>query len=280
MYSRAVRTARPASRDALSAARDDGILGARRVFAGDAAWWAGIAPPRGVVEPGPADRGRPPQQRGCRAGCADWHGANSVRLPAREAYALWADSYPPWPHNPLMHAEQKVVAPIIASTSPTRALDVGTGSGRYLPVLAATGARLVVGVDFSLPMLTSTSGSRAADASLVDRHHEGADARAPGARVCGDACRLPFQRRVLRSGVCVVDGRRCRRLRRVDWRNGASARARRTLDLFGLSSHVGDRRLAEDVSNRRRPCGRSPLFFAHRRRARRRGSKSVGSTSV
>jgi SAM-dependent methyltransferase len=97
------------------------------------------------------------------------------RLPAREAYALWADSYPPWPHNPLMQAEQDVVAPIIASISPLRALDVGTGSGRYLPMLAATGARLVVGVDFSLPMLTRKSGL-AAD----------------GVRVCGDACRLPF----------------------------------------------------------------------------------------
>jgi malonyl-CoA O-methyltransferase len=115
------------------------------------------------------------------------------RLPAREAYALWADSYPPWPHNPLMHAEQKVVAQIIASMSPTRALDVGTGSGRYLPLLAATGARLVVGLDFSMPMLTSRSGSRGASASLANPHHEGTDARATGARVCGDACRLPFR---------------------------------------------------------------------------------------
>src|ERR1700681_3604711 len=74
------------------------------------------------------------------------------RLPAREAYALWADSYPPWPHNALMHAEQQVMAPIIASTSAVRALDVGTGSGRYLPLLSAMGAQLVVGVDFCLPM--------------------------------------------------------------------------------------------------------------------------------
>src|SRR5581483_6715610 len=94
-------------------------------------------------------------------------------LPARDAYALWADSYPPSPHNPLMRAEQAALAPMIHATSPTRALDVGTGSGRYLPLLEGTGARLVVGADFSMPMLT-----RQPDSGFV--------------RVCADACRLPF----------------------------------------------------------------------------------------
>jgi SAM-dependent methyltransferase len=93
-------------------------------------------------------------------------------LRAAEAYALWADNYPPSPHNPLMHAEQAAMAPIIQSMSPARALDAGTGSGRYLPLLASTGARLVIGVDLSLPML-------ARHTRLV-------------ARVCGDARRLPF----------------------------------------------------------------------------------------
>jgi malonyl-CoA O-methyltransferase len=64
------------------------------------------------------------------------------------------------------------MAPLIQSTSPARALDAGTGSGRYLPLLASTGARLVIGVDLSLPML-------ARHTRLV-------------ARVCGDARRLPF----------------------------------------------------------------------------------------
>jgi SAM-dependent methyltransferase len=54
-----------------------------------------------------------------------------------------------------------------------RALDVGTGSGRYLPLLRATGAAVVAGVDFSIAMLTR--GNRAG-------------------KVCGDACRLPFRR--------------------------------------------------------------------------------------
>ena len=94
-------------------------------------------------------------------------------LPPREAYALWADTYPPRPDNPLMEIEQAIVAPIIDSVSPLRVLDVGTGSGRCLPLLASTGARLVVGVDFSLPMLRQQT--------------EGVP------RVCGDACLLPFR---------------------------------------------------------------------------------------
>jgi len=94
-------------------------------------------------------------------------------LPARDAYELWAESYPPVAHNPLMRVEQDVVEPLLARIRATRALDVGTGSGRYLPLLRATGASAVVGVEFSLAML-----------------RRGAAA----GRVCGDACRLPFQR--------------------------------------------------------------------------------------
>jgi malonyl-CoA O-methyltransferase len=96
-------------------------------------------------------------------------------LPPQEAYAIWAESYPPRPHNPLMEVEQATVAPVIAAcaaSAPRRALDVGTGSGRYLPLLAATGASLVCGIDFSMPMLSKhTSGHP---------------------RICADACRLPF----------------------------------------------------------------------------------------
>ena len=94
-------------------------------------------------------------------------------LPAQDAYALWADTYPPNPHNPLMECEQAAVAPIIASSSVVRALDLGTGTGRYLPLLASAGARVVVGIDLSVPMLL---------------HKENW-----GERVCADACRLPFR---------------------------------------------------------------------------------------
>ena len=107
------------------------------------------------------------------------------RLSARDAYALWADSYPPRPHNALMQTEQSVVEPTIASIGASlrqadhhrtgRALDVGTGTGRYLPLLTQAVARMTVGLDLSMPMLA---------------RHDGAHPR-----ICGDACRLPFRDR-------------------------------------------------------------------------------------
>ncbi len=97
-----------------------------------------------------------------------------ILLAPRAAYAHWADVYPDTAHNPLMRTEQHVVTPLIASVRPRRALDVGTGSGRYLPVLVSAGASTVIGLDFSAPML--------------------ARGRAQGVpRVCGDARRMPFE---------------------------------------------------------------------------------------
>jgi len=102
-----------------------------------------------------------------------WLGMDAtVRLPAREGYAVWANTYPPRPHNRLMAAEQEIVESILRLAAPKRALDVGTGTGRYLRLLHGVGARFVVGVDMSLPML---------------QHRQCATPR-----VCGDACRLPF----------------------------------------------------------------------------------------
>jgi malonyl-CoA O-methyltransferase len=96
-----------------------------------------------------------------------------VKVSAREAYELWAETYPPMAHNPLMRVEQEIVEPLLAHIRATRALDVGTGSGRYVPLLKATGASVVLGLDFSLAMLRRGSET---------------------GRVCGDACRLPFRR--------------------------------------------------------------------------------------
>jgi malonyl-CoA O-methyltransferase len=96
-----------------------------------------------------------------------------VALSPRAAYEIWADTYPAVAHNPLMRIEQEVVEPLIAHLRAKRALDVGSGSGRYLPLLESTGASIVPGLDFSLAMLTRSTGR---------------------ARVCGDACRLPFRR--------------------------------------------------------------------------------------
>jgi len=93
-------------------------------------------------------------------------------LAPQEAYELWAENYPPWAHNPLMEAEQSVVAPILRAAKPRRALDIGTGTGRGLAVLEAAGARVAVGVDLSLAMLRR----RGVESPCV----------------CADALRLPF----------------------------------------------------------------------------------------
>jgi malonyl-CoA O-methyltransferase len=87
------------------------------------------------------------------------------------AYELWAGTYGAFAHNPLMQTEQAVVERLLSHLPSRRALDVGTGSGRYLPILASGGGR-VVGVDLSMAML-----NRAEVRSCV----------------CADARRLPFR---------------------------------------------------------------------------------------
>ena len=108
-------------------------------------------------------------------------------LAPRAAYELWAETYPAVAHNPLMRAEQSVVEPVLARARAARALDVGTGSGRYLPILQSTGARVVVGVDFSLAMLSSATSNR------IPRHARDAVASS-ASLICADAMRLPFRR--------------------------------------------------------------------------------------
>ncbi len=92
-------------------------------------------------------------------------------LQPQAAYELWADTYAASAHNPLMQSEETVVERVIRAIVASRALDVGTGSGRYLPILATTGAT-VVGVDLSMPMLRCGAGPR----------------------ICANACALPFRR--------------------------------------------------------------------------------------
>jgi malonyl-CoA O-methyltransferase len=89
----------------------------------------------------------------------------------RDLYDLWSESYPPVAHNPVMRLEQSIVAPILQHLRARRALDVGTGSGRYMSVLADAGASTVVGADLSMSMLV----------------------RAGGRLVCADASSLPFR---------------------------------------------------------------------------------------
>jgi demethylmenaquinone methyltransferase / 2-methoxy-6-polyprenyl-1,4-benzoquinol methylase len=77
-------------------------------------------------------------------------------------------------------AARLVVAPLVGQKCPARVLDVGTGTGDFLAITRAESPdALVVGVDFSLPMMR------------VGVHHSGATLDA-GGFVGGDALRLPF----------------------------------------------------------------------------------------
>src|SRR5947208_1030355 len=70
------------------------------------------------------------------------------------AYALWAASYPPHAHNPLMLAEERAMLALLPADLCGRAvLDAGCGSGRYLLHALRCGARRALGVDLSAEML-------------------------------------------------------------------------------------------------------------------------------
>jgi len=89
-----------------------------------------------------------------------------------QGYALWAETYPPRAHNELMRIEQSAMGLLWKGLPVERALDLGTGTGRNLGLLADEGVATRLGLDRSLAML------KRAD---------------PGARlICGDAAALPF----------------------------------------------------------------------------------------
>ncbi len=93
-------------------------------------------------------------------------------LPARQAYDRWAATYPPRSHNALMQAEHEAMSRHLTGRGARCVLDAGAGSGRYTPLLAATGAATIVSLDWSFPML------RAHTVATI--------------RVCGDTRVLPF----------------------------------------------------------------------------------------
>ena len=65
-----------------------------------------------------------------------------------DAYAAWAPTYPPYAHNSLMDVEQTAVLELLPPVSGRTVLDAGCGTGRYMRLLTALGAR-VIGVDLS-----------------------------------------------------------------------------------------------------------------------------------
>lgn len=89
-------------------------------------------------------------------------------LEPRDAYALWAASYPPHAHNPVMQAEERAMLALMpADLHGQSVLDAGCGSGRYMLHALDRGAARVTGVDLSVEMLER------ADRELGTRRHRG-----------------------------------------------------------------------------------------------------------
>jgi malonyl-CoA O-methyltransferase len=99
--------------------------------------------------------------------------ADTPILDPAPAYALWAASYPPHAHNPLMLAEERAMLALLPADLRDRAvLDAGCGSGRYLLHALRRGAQDVLGVDLSAEML-----ARAASFEFKNLSSELADVR-------------------------------------------------------------------------------------------------------
>ncbi|HEX5413024.1 MAG TPA: methyltransferase domain-containing protein [Terriglobia bacterium] len=73
-------------------------------------------------------------------------------LPPADAYALWSQTYDIDP-NPLLTLEEREMLPLLPGLAGAFVLDVGCGTGRWLNLLLARGARHGVGFDLSLEML-------------------------------------------------------------------------------------------------------------------------------
>lgn len=131
-------------------------------------------------------------------------------LEPQAAYALWAATYSPYPHNALMALEQQAVLSMLPDVNGSIVIDAGCGTGRYLCLLRARGAT-AFGVDLSAPMLARAHalGASVARGNLCELP---IDSTAVDVVVCGlalgDVAHLQIaigeMARVLRPGGCLV----------------------------------------------------------------------------
>jgi malonyl-CoA O-methyltransferase len=92
-----------------------------------------------------------------------------------------------------MRAEQAALEPLLRRLAPRRAVDVGTGSGRYLDLLTSIGTT-AVGVDFSMGMLTRSKSSPVSRPGPSGPGSRRVPKTGPALRrVCGDARVLPIR---------------------------------------------------------------------------------------
>ncbi|MDQ0010794.1 malonyl-CoA O-methyltransferase [Luteibacter jiangsuensis] len=84
------------------------------------------------------------------------------------AYALWADSYPAYAHNPVMLAEERAMLGLLPSDLHGQSVvDAGCGSGRYVRHAVERGAARVRGIDLSPEMLERAAAALADTATCT-----------------------------------------------------------------------------------------------------------------
>jgi malonyl-CoA O-methyltransferase len=74
-------------------------------------------------------------------------------LTSQRAYALWAEDYPPFPHNRLMQREQEIMLELLPDLFEKGVIDLASGTGRYARLAVEQGAQHVIAVDNSMAML-------------------------------------------------------------------------------------------------------------------------------
>ena len=139
-----------------------------------------------------------------------WPFRRRSHLEPQAAYALWAATYPPHAHNPMMLREQETVLALLPALAGVVVLDAGCGSGRYLPELRGLGAD-PLGVDLSAAMLARaraiTSRIARADFCALPMRSASVDVIVCGLAL-GDVPHLESalteMSRVLRPGGCVI----------------------------------------------------------------------------
>lgn len=74
-------------------------------------------------------------------------------IPTLQAYEIWANTYPPRAHNPLMQVEEASVMKLCPPLRGKVVLDLACGTGRYSGIAQTAEAAYVVGFDISSAML-------------------------------------------------------------------------------------------------------------------------------
>ncbi|MBO0798308.1 MAG: class I SAM-dependent methyltransferase [Blastocatellia bacterium] len=92
-------------------------------------------------------------------------------------YAIWSNSYDQ-EDNALIVVEEQITTNILASLSGTRALDLGTGTGRHALRLARRGWN-VAGLDESAAMLAVARQVAERDGLTIDFRHQSLEAAIP-----------------------------------------------------------------------------------------------------